>query len=218
MGLCASTLRRSSSSSSPENPIRSKRRLLPRNPSIPKNLERNYPDRNYPQNPIIGPMSSDHGPSLLVSDILSKTRSINIFASLTRDIESISTLLNDGSKNTTVLAPLNSAIQALPRKPWEDPEDYEKFGEQSAYAGPQGRERAERNLRRFVEAHLVVGEEGAWVERREVETLGGGKVRWEKREGEKIFIMPGDIEVEQVASKVSNGEVWILKGIINYAQ
>ena len=29
-------------------------------------------------------------------------------------------------------------------------------------------------------------------------------------------IQPGDIEVNRVATKVSNGEVWILNGIINY--
>ena len=29
-------------------------------------------------------------------------------------------------------------------------------------------------------------------------------------------IQPGDIEVSSVASRVSNGEVWILKGVLNY--
>ena len=30
-------------------------------------------------------------------------------------------------------------------------------------------------------------------------------------------IQPGDIEVSSVASRVSNGEVWIIKGVVNYA-
>jgi hypothetical protein len=33
-----------------------------------------------------------------------------------------------------------------------------------------------------------------------------------------LQIQPGDIEVSSVASKVYNGEVWILKGVRNYAQ
>ncbi|KAL1965817.1 hypothetical protein VTN77DRAFT_5138 [Rasamsonia byssochlamydoides] len=151
--------------------------------------------------------------NIIISDILAKTRQVNIFASLTRDIEPISTRLDDKSKNTTVLAPLNSAIQALPRKPWEDPEDYERFGIANAYKGQEGEDRARQNLRRFVEAHLVPA--SPWNEGEEVETIGGGKVSWTK-DGDKIFIQPGNIEVHSVASQASNGDVWILKGVINY--
>jgi hypothetical protein len=32
-----------------------------------------------------------------------------------------------------------------------------------------------------------------------------------------LQIQPGNIEVSSVASKVYNGEVWILKGVRNYA-
>ncbi|KAL1989011.1 hypothetical protein VTN96DRAFT_5774 [Rasamsonia emersonii] len=151
--------------------------------------------------------------NLIVPDILAKTRQVNVFAKLTRDIEPISTRLNDKSKNTTVLAPLNSAIQSLPRKPWEDPEDYARFGSMDAYKGQEGEDRARQNLRRFVEAHLVPV--SPWKEGEEVETIGGGKVSWTK-DGDKIFIQPGNIEVQSLASQVSNGEVWILKGVINY--
>lgn len=31
-----------------------------------------------------------------------------------------------------------------------------------------------------------------------------------------LQIQPGDIEVDQIAAQVSNGEVWILNGVINY--
>lgn len=131
------------------------------------------------------PSKNDPTSNLIVSDILSKTRSVNIFAGLTRDFEPISTRLNDKSKNTTVLAPLNSAIHALPRKPWEDPEDYERFGEVDAYKGPEGENRAQKNLRKFVEAHLIPT--SPWQEGKEIETLGGGKLRWTK-DGDKIFV------------------------------
>ncbi|KAH8692192.1 hypothetical protein BGW36DRAFT_400259 [Talaromyces proteolyticus] len=155
----------------------------------------------------------DHKSNLIVSDILAKTPRINVFSSLTRDFDPVASRLNDKTQNTTVLAPLNSAINALPRKPWEDPEDYERYGEVNAYKGPDGEERAKRNLQRFVEAHLVPA--SPWNEGEEIATIGGGEVKWVK-EGEKIFIEPGHIEVDSLASQVSNGDVWVIKGVINY--
>lgn len=176
--------------------------------------------------------SSDHS-NLIVSDILAKTPRINVFSSLTRDFDPVISRLNDNTQNTTVLAPLNSVISDLPRKPWEDPEDYERYGEVNAYKGSDGQERAKRNLLRFVQAHLVPA--SPWAEGEEVATVGGGKVKWIK-EGDKIFVSdpqnwslngfqltqslqqiePGHIEVDTLASQVSNGEVWVLKGVINY--
>ncbi|KAL4786647.1 hypothetical protein BJX76DRAFT_320948 [Aspergillus varians] len=150
----------------------------------------------------------------IVSDVLPKTRGINIFASLTRQFESVESRLNDPSQNVTVLAPRNSAIQDLPRKPWENPDDYEKFGETKAYEGDEGQDRARRNLERFVSAHVVV--QSPWNEGDEAETIGGDKLKWRK-DGDKIYIEPSGIEVESIAEQVSNGEVWILNGVINYA-
>lgn len=140
------------------------------------------------QNVIMPPVTGDDGDNtsnLIVSDLLVKTPKINVFASLTRDFHPTANRLNDKSQNTTVLAPLNSAINALPRKPWEDPEDYEHFGEAQAYKGDEGRDRAQRNLQRFVEAHLVPV--SPWREGEEVETVGGGKVKWVK-EGDTVFV------------------------------
>ena len=34
---------------------------------------------------------------------------------------------------------------------------------------------------------------------------------------DKFQIQPGNIEVSSIASRVSNGEVWILKNCLNYA-
>jgi hypothetical protein len=85
----------------------------------------------------------------------------------------------------TVLAPRNSAIQALPRKPWENPDDYRKFGEVNAYEGQDGQDRAKQNLQRFVEAHLVPA--SPWKAGEEVETLSGEKLKWTK-EGDRIFV------------------------------
>ncbi|KAJ5622468.1 hypothetical protein N7528_005700 [Penicillium herquei] len=151
--------------------------------------------------------------SPVISDVLPKTKGINIFAQLTRDFDPIASRLNDASKNITVLAPRNSAVQALPRKPWEDPEDYAQFGEANAYAGEDGQDRAKRNLQRFVEAHIIPA--SPWKEGEELETLGGEKLKWTK-EGDKIFIQPGNVEVDSIAEKVANGEVWVLNSVINY--
>ncbi|KAJ5555726.1 hypothetical protein N7461_004196, partial [Penicillium sp. DV-2018c] len=160
-------------------------------------------------------MSSKDNSSPIIADVLPKTKGINIFARLTRDFEPIASRLNDASKNITVLAPRNSAIQALPRKPWENPEDYEKFGEVNAYEGQDGQDRAKQNLQRFVEAHLIPA--SPWRVGEEVETLAGEKLKWTK-EGDKIFIQPGNIEVDSIAEEVHNGEVWILNEVINYRQ
>ncbi|KAG2412087.1 FAS1 domain-containing protein precursor [Aspergillus terreus] len=149
----------------------------------------------------------------VIADVLPRTRGINIFAGLTRDFESVESRLNDAKHNITVLAPRNSAIQGLPRKPWENPDDYAQFGEAAAYEGQDGQDRAKRNLKRFVDAHIVTT--SPWAEGEEAETLGGDTLRWTK-DGEKIYIQPGNIEVDSVAEKVSNGEVWVLNGVINY--
>ncbi|KAL4902629.1 hypothetical protein BDW74DRAFT_158198 [Aspergillus multicolor] len=161
-----------------------------------------------------GPVTQGGNNDLIISDVLPKTRGINIFASLTRQFESVEARLNDRSQNVTVLAPRNSAIQDLPRKPWENPDDYEKFGEMQAYEGDEGQDRAKHNLERFVIAHVVT--QSPWKEGEEAETLGGDKLKWRK-DGDKIYIEPSGIQVDSIAEQVSNGEVWVLDGVINYS-
>lgn len=175
-------------------------------------------------------MSSD-GTSITLSDVIGRDRSINIFAGFTRDIDSIAARLDSSAQNTTVLAPVNGAVTSLPRKPWEDPAEYARLGAE-AYEGLEGEGRAHRNLRRFVEAHVVP--ESPWEEGQKVQTLGGGTVWWERKDGVKRVsvaslwlvmllanvraqIQPGNVEVTSVPSKVGNGEVWILNEALNYA-
>ena len=144
------------------------------NPIIPiPNIALPSPDHTVPG------MSDD----LSISDVIGKERIINIFAGFTRDIESISQRFNTPTQNTTVLAPLNSEIQKLPRKPWENPKDYDTLGA-SAYEGSEGEDRAHQNLRRFVEAHIVPV--SPWEEGDQVKSLGGGKVWWESRDDKKL--------------------------------
>jgi hypothetical protein len=120
---------------------------------------------------------------IILTDVLGRDRSINVFAGFTRDISDVDQRLGDSNMNTTVLAPLNSAIMALPRKPWEDPQDYAKLGAE-AYQGTEGEDRAHRNLRRFVEAHVVP--RSPWVEKEKVATMTGGEVWWEVKDGKKL--------------------------------
>lgn len=163
--------------------------------------------------PFLGGGGGGSG-SVVLSDVVGKERSINLFAGFTRDVESVSRRLDDGKQNSTVLAPLNSAVERLPRKPWEDARDYDALGTE-AYEGGDGQERARRNLGRFAEAHVVPV--SPWEEGDKVKTLlGDREVWWETKDGKKV-IQPDNIEVDSVASQVGNGEIWIIKGVRNYA-
>lgn len=63
--------------------------------------------------------SNDPSDATIISDVLGRERSVSIFASFSRDVESVAERLQDGSLNATVLAPSNAEIAKLPRKPWE---------------------------------------------------------------------------------------------------
>ena len=161
-----------------------------------------------------GPQNEDNGgdSSLTISDILPKTRIINIFASLTRDVSSVSGRLestNPGD-NTTLLAPLNSVMQNLPRKPWEDRPD-----DNSAIRAASNEDKAAKNLQRFVEEHVVPT--SPWQEGKEgkIKTVGGQELWWQRRDG-KRYVMPGDLLVDGVVGRVGNGEIWSVKGVVNY--
>ncbi len=169
------------------------------------------------QSPLMD-SSSNHKPSayssLLISDVIARNQAIGIFASFTRDVDSVSSRLESSTLNTTVLAPEDSEITKLPRKPWEDPEDYKMLGAE-AYAGDDGQNRAHENLKRFVEAHTIPN--SPWKAGERVKTLAGSEVWWENRDG-KQYVQPGNVEVAEVADRVANGEVWILRGVLNYAR
>lgn len=145
--------------------------------------------------------------STIISDVLGKSRMISIFSGFTRDIEAMANRLSSSSTSTTLLAPVNSAIEGLPRKPWEDPDGA------VVYEGDDGKDKAQENLKKFVESHVVPS--SPWPEGEKVKTLAGQEVWWVS-DGDKKIIKPGDIEVESVAERVSNGEVWIIKGVRNY--
>lgn len=128
--------------------------------------------------------SSDGSPTL--PDILGRERTLNIFASLTRSLSAarVETRLADHRRNTTVLAPSNAALQRLERKPWESSED--AAAGEGAYAGASGENRAARNLRQFVEMHVLPY--SPWPAGTERRTLGGARVYWEERPDGGIMV------------------------------
>ena len=180
------------------HPLRDQQAMNP-GPAIPEDRGKNAPSDK-----------GDSDGSLTISDVLPKTRSINVFAGLCRDVSSVAGRLESmsASSNTTLLAPLNSVMQNLPRKPWEDPPDSTDTVD-AAY----NEDKAASNIERFVKMHVV--QDSPWKEGEKVETLGGKKVWWERKDGKRV-VMPDDIEVDGVVGRVGNGEVWAVKGVVNY--
>lgn len=131
---------------------------------------------------IMPPAEDTVNTGVIISDVIGKTQSIAIFSGLTRDIDSVSDRLDNASQNATVLAPDNAAMRGLKRKPWEDPEDYSTFGS-GAYEGSAGEDRAHRNLRKFVEAHIVL--QSPWKEGEKAKTLAGNEIWYETKEGKR---------------------------------
>ncbi|KAI2626403.1 FAS1 domain-containing protein [Xylaria nigripes] len=152
---------------------------------------------------------------VLISDVMGRDRSVNVFAGFARDVALVSERLDSSAANSTVLAPLNSAFDKLPGKPWENSREYSTFGA-SAYEGDEGRDRARRNLQRLVEAHIVPV--SPWPEKQKARSLldGDREIWWESNDG-VTTIQPDGIEIQRVASKVGNGEVWIIKAVREYA-
>ncbi|KAI1431670.1 hypothetical protein GGR50DRAFT_697770 [Xylaria sp. CBS 124048] len=145
------------------------------------------------------PMSQSN---VLISDVMARDRSVNVFAGFARDSAAVSKLLNSEAAHSTVLAPLNSAFDKLPGKAWENSRDYGTLGA-TAYEGDEGRDRARRNLERLVEAHVIPV--SPWPEKQKVRSLldGDGEIWWENRDGAMV-IQPDGIEIQSVASKVGN--------------
>lgn len=44
--------------------------------------------------------------------------------------------------------------------------------------------------------------------------MAGKEVWWEEKAGKKRFIMPDEVEVDDVVSQAENGEIWVLKGVL----
>ncbi|TQS34096.1 hypothetical protein Golomagni_05534 [Golovinomyces magnicellulatus] len=149
--------------------------------------------------------------AVLLSDVIGSSRSTNAFAGFTRSFESITGILEADDSNITVLAPTNRAIMELPQKPWENPSEYITLGEE-AYEGDIGEDRALKNLKTFVESHLIRA--SPWKEGEMAKSMSGREFCWHIKDGMKI-IQPGNIRIIEVLNSVRNGELWLIDGVLN---
>lgn len=149
--------------------------------------------------------SADHPiqHAVRLSDTLGSNRALTSFSSFARQGEAATERLGSSADHTTVLAPLNSAFDALPGKPWENAREVSALGAE-VYEGAAGKDRADANLRRFVEAHLVT--QSPWPAGTKAKTVAGTEVWWEERDGKRV-VMPDNVEVDKVAIEVGNGQL-----------
>ncbi|RKF62414.1 FAS1 domain-containing protein [Erysiphe neolycopersici] len=149
---------------------------------------------------------------VMLSDILGISRVVGGFAGMTRNFPHITNRLEDYRMHKTVLAPTDEAIAAMPRKPWENPDEYSTLGSE-AYEGEEGEERADQNLQKFVESHIIPL--SPWADKMKVETLAGTEYWWHLKDGYRI-IQPGDIKVLDVMrSSEEDSELWIIDGVMS---
>lgn len=110
-------------------------------------------------------------------------------------------------------------MQSLPRKPWED-----RPGDDSSVRAESNEDKAAGNLERFVMEHVVPVSPWEMGKENAIETLGGQRLWWEekrqKADGGKEevvkVIQPGNLVVDGVVGRVGNGEVWAVRGVVNY--
>jgi isopentenyl diphosphate isomerase/L-lactate dehydrogenase-like FMN-dependent dehydrogenase len=121
-----------------------------------------------------------------LADVLGRNPRIQIFSSLIRDVDSVSQRLADESQSSIILTPDNHAMGKMSRKPWESAEDYNMLGAE-AYSGDVGQKRADDNLKRFTENHIVPVK--TWKDGEKVQTMSG-KTLWLEKQGDELMVCP----------------------------
>jgi uncharacterized surface protein with fasciclin (FAS1) repeats len=123
------------------------------------------------------------------------------------------TRLTDEFVNSTLLVPRNSALQTLPRKPWEDKSDDEqvtKNGPKDILWNKEVEDKARKNVENFVAAHVIT--KYPIQEGKDLPTLNGSTVSY-KVEGGRKYVLPGNIKVLG-EREAANGAIWVLDGVI----
>lgn len=120
---------------------------------------------------------------MIFSELLGNSRVVSGFAGMIRNFPEIINRLEDGRMYKTVLAPTNKAIATMSRKPWENPDEYSSLGSE-AYEGEEGKERADQNLQKFVESHIIP--HSPWAEKTKVKTSTGTENWWHFKDGYRI--------------------------------
>lgn len=172
------------------------------------------PLQQQPQLPFLDSMTPSTSSSPSLTDLLTRSKS-SIFYGYIRESTYISTRLANPLESTTILAPLNSAILSLARKPHQGrPEPVE--GHVEGYAGSREDEQDRADyLENWIKRHLIDGKVELEGEGKDYETLHDGeKVSFVKGDGDALYkVMPGDVEVveiEQVDSPSPTFSSWSL--------
>jgi hypothetical protein len=118
--------------------------------------------------------------------------------------------LSDESVNSTLLVPQNSALQTLPRKPWEEDEEGPVVADKDVLWDQEAEDKARKNVEDFVASHLITKypiQEGA-----DLPTLRGTTLSYKLKGGDK-YINPGNIKVVG-EREAANGAIWVLDGVV----
>ncbi|GAA5996132.1 hypothetical protein JCM5350_000498 [Sporobolomyces pararoseus] len=162
--------------------------------------------------------SSSPSPLLSLTDLLTRSKNSRIFYDYLRDSSSVSTRLANPLESTTILAPVNSAIIALERRPHQGPPE-PAGGYVQGYAGSRQDEQERADyLEKWIKRHLIAGKVDLEEESKEYESLlGGDKVSFARKdqEGQAGYkVMPGDVQVVEI-EQASNGVIFYLQGTLN---
>lgn len=143
----------------------------------------------------------------LLSDIIG-LKQCTIMSDYTLNLKDIAQRLADPAAQTLILAPLNSAIMALPQKPWVD--SPQNTPDKSFEVKPlRNEERAAKNIENFVKRHVV--DRYPLTEGKSVSTLAGDKLSFEIKDGEKYINGKHKVVAEKQAA---NGAIWVISGVI----
>jgi hypothetical protein len=112
-----------------------------------------------------------------------------------------------------LLVPRNSALQTLPRKPWEDKSDEGPLSTTDSHDSlwsKEAEDKARKNVEEFVAGHVVT--KYPIQEGEDLPTLVGSTLSYKVKGGDK-YIHPGNIKVLG-EREAANGAIWVLNGVI----
>lgn len=146
-----------------------------------------------------------------LADVLGINKQCTIISDYTMGLRDVMLRLQDANKQTLVLAPLNTAILALPQKPWLDASG----SEEKRVNAQRNEERAEANIARFVSAHLaesIPAKAGEHVKR-----MTGGDMWFELDKNAVKRVYPGGFKVTS-EREAANGQIWTIDGVMTAEQ
>lgn len=149
-----------------------------------------------------------------LGDVIGIDKRASIMSDYALAVDDVARRLSDPDRRTLILAPLNSAIVALPRKPWLGDANADTNTEEVDTQRDEAS--ADRNIARFVQDHVVDGFPiGAGSS---VTTLSGQtlKVVQDDENEKKVLIQDGAGVSHRVLATqtASNGAIWLLDGVL----